>query len=167
VFFLFVVFAMSISKERPQPYSKQLEKPLPVFSLPLLFKEDGVLTENYFQGQYYLLNVFASWCTTCRLEHATLINVAQENTIGIVGIAWKDRPENTKKWLENLGNPYEVVASDWDGKLVVPLGLTGTPETFLIDPNGTIIYHHQGMLTEDFINRKILSLIPKDYIIER
>ncbi len=158
VFFL-VVLVLGIGSQRPAPYSKPVSKALPKFSLPSLYEEGKQLTDKDLRGHYSLLNVFASWCYTCRLEHDTLLNLAEENRLPIYGIAWKDKPANTKQWLTNLGNPYTTVASDWEGDIVVPLGLTGTPESFLINPEGMIIYHHQGMLTQDFLEREILSLI--------
>lgn len=152
------VLMFGISSQRPAPYSKPVQKPLPEFALPQLYSE-GELTDQDLRGRFTLLNIFASWCYTCRLEHDLLLDIAEEKNIPIYGVAWKDKPENTRIWLENLGNPYVNVASDWDGELVVPLGLTGTPETMLINPEGTVIYHHQGMLTADFFNRNILPLI--------
>lgn len=152
------MLAMGIGSQRPAPSSKAIQKPLPSFSLPLIY-EEGNLTDADLKGHYSLINIFASWCYTCRLEHDALLNLAEQNRIAIYGITWKDKPVNTKQWLANLGNPYAKVASDYSGELAVPLGLMGTPETFLVNPEGMIIYHHQGMLTEDFLERNILSLM--------
>ncbi len=160
VFMLLLVLVMGITSQRPTPSSKAVEKSLPTFSLPVLDGTEGeMLSDSDLRGHYSLINIFASWCYTCRLEHGALLNLAEQNRLPIYGITWKDKPENTRQWLENLGNPYAKVAMDWDGDLAVPLGLMGTPETFLINPEGMIIYHHQGMLTQDFLERNILTLV--------
>ena len=141
------------------PKSEQVNKPVPEFSLPTLSDPAKNFTNKDLEGRYSLLNIFASWCYTCRLEHDTLLSIAGEGKLPVYGVAWKDKPQNASQWLENLGNPYTKVGMDWFGELVVPLGLIGTPESFLINPDGVIIYHHQGMLTSDRFQSEILPLI--------
>lgn len=157
-----IVIAMAgvIVSGQPDTQSKTEHTPLPAFSLPLLGQKT-MLKNADLKGHYTLLNIFASWCITCRFEHDFLKDLAKEKRIPIIGVAWKDKTENTRAWLKNLGNPYDKVVSDFNGDLVVKLGVTGTPESFLVNPDGVIVYHRVGMLNMDAFEGHILPLLPK------
>ena len=107
-------------------------------------------------GKYSLINVFASWCSSCLKEHELLFSIQNYGKIDLIGIAWNDYHENSKKFLKKFGNPYQKVALDSKGYLNKILGVTAIPETFLIDSNGYVIYRHQGVLTDQALRRILL-----------
>lgn len=140
--------------------SAMVGKPLPQFSVALL--EDGQtsasknLTHRTFaDGETRLLNVFASWCQPCRIEHPLLMQLATEGHI-IVGVANKDAPQDSQKFLDQLGDPYQAVGMDLDGRLGIALGTSGVPETFIIDGNGMITYQHIGYIDALTFKQEIL-----------
>lgn len=104
-----------------------------------------------------LVNVFASWCAPCREENAELIRI-QGKGVRIVGLAWKDRPENTRAFLSDLGNPFAAIVADEDGSSGVDLGISGVPETFAVDAHGKIVAKHTGPLMPGDADRLIAAL---------
>lgn len=129
-------------------------KPLPAFSAPLLDDAASTLTQAEFTGKPKLLNVMASWCGPCKAEHAVLRDYAQERVIPIYGIAWKDKPEDTRRFLDSYGNIYAEVASDEKGEAAIALGLTGVPETYLISAEGKIAAIYRGALTREILEAR-------------
>ncbi len=129
-------------------------KRVPEFTLPALYKGEKGLDSNDFpadDNEMVLINIFASWCVTCRGEHPYLMQLAQKG-IKIYGINWKDKPQDTKNFLAQLGNPYQEIGIDESGTVGVDFGITGAPETFLIS-NGTILYRHSAPITPKFIEK--------------
>lgn len=114
---------------------------------------------DFIRKKYSLLNVFASWCSTCYAEHETLLKLKKSNKFNIYGIAYRDIDENTKKYLQENKNPYIKVGVDRKGELEKILSVNGIPETFLIDQQGRIIYRHQGNITQAFLNYLLSSKI--------
>ena len=98
------------------------------------------------RGKVWLLNVYASWCVSCRDEHPVLLKLAQRGEAPIYGLDWKDKPEDARAWLSDLGNPYVLSASDLDGRVAIDYGVYGAPETYLIDKQGVIRYKQIGPL---------------------
>ncbi|MBM3617767.1 MAG: DsbE family thiol:disulfide interchange protein [Alphaproteobacteria bacterium] len=129
-------------------------KPLPAFSAPILGKPDEKLTQAEFTGRPKLLNVMASWCGPCKMEHSILRDYAQERVIPIYGIAWKDAPEDTQRFLNSYGNIYAAVGSDEKGEASIALGLTGVPETYLISGDGKIAAIYRGALTREILESR-------------
>lgn len=130
-------------REVPSPL---IGKPAPAFDLPLLEK-DGRFSEQDFKGKVTLLNVWASWCFACRQEHE-VVKYLGSRGVRIVGLNYKDDPADAKAWLARLGNPYEVVAVDRDGRIAIDWGVYGAPESFLIDRDGIIRHKVIGPLTD-------------------
>jgi cytochrome c biogenesis protein CcmG/thiol:disulfide interchange protein DsbE len=122
-------------------------KSSPAFNLPTLFDPDKRVTEKKFLGQMSLVNVWASWCPGCAQEHDMLLAIAQQGTVPIYGLNWKDEPQAAKKWLQQRGNPYAEVAVDRDNVTGIDWGVYGAPETFLVDAQGIIQYKHIGPVT--------------------
>lgn len=91
-----------------------------------------------------VVNVFASWCVPCRAEHAVLTRMAREEQIHLLGINYKDKPEDATRWLDELGNPYERIGADLNGRVGIEWGISGVPETFVIDANGIVVYRFVG-----------------------
>lgn len=104
-------------------------------------------------GGIKLLNVFASWCAPCRAEHPNLTRMAQEEGLTLIGINYKDKPEDAAKWLAELGNPYEALGSDYSGRVGIDLGISGVPETFIIDGEGIIRHRFAGPVVGDGLRR--------------
>ena len=126
--------------------SPLIDKPAPVFELPLLFKEGSFSNEDLL-GHVTLVNVWASWCFACRQEHEVVKNLARSG-VRVVGLNYKDEPADAKNWLARLGNPYQVVAVDYDGRIAIDWGVYGAPETFLIDKQGIIRHKVIGPLSD-------------------
>jgi len=126
--------------------SPLIDKPAPVFELPLLLKEGSFSNEDLL-GHVTLVNVWASWCFACRQEHEVVKNLARSG-VRIIGLNYKDEPANAKSWLSKLGNPYQVVAVDYDGRISIDWGVYGAPETFLIDQEGIIRHKVIGPLSD-------------------
>jgi cytochrome c biogenesis protein CcmG/thiol:disulfide interchange protein DsbE len=128
--------------------SALIGKPFPAFNLPALGAEDAVadkrFTEADLRGHTVLVNVWATWCPTCRAEHAELLRIHNESGLPIIGINYKDNPAQARLWLQQLGNPYDFNIVDGDGALGVDLGVYGAPESFLVDASGTIVYKRVG-----------------------
>ncbi|CAI28170.1 Thiol:disulfide interchange protein dsb [Ehrlichia ruminantium str. Gardel] len=127
--------------------------------LPLLYTEDKLLDTNELIGHPYILNVFASWCTTCQEEHGILLDIAKKQMIKIYGINYLDTEYKVKEWLKTNGNPYTEIAKDYSGKVNSALGVTGVPETFIFDQHGKLILHIHGNLPENIWETQILPLI--------
>jgi cytochrome c biogenesis protein CcmG/thiol:disulfide interchange protein DsbE len=142
-------------REVPSPL---IGKPAPEFSLPDLMDTGKQLSHADFKGQVSLLNVWATWCVSCRAEHPLLMQLAEQG-VPIYGLDYKDNREDARQWLARFGDPYVANAFDADGRVGIDWGVYGTPETFIIDHEGIIRHKHIGPLTEDAIQGKILPLI--------
>ncbi|MES2677921.1 MAG: redoxin family protein [Pseudomonadota bacterium] len=126
---------------------------VPQFSLPELNNSSENFSNQDLQGKYSLINVFASWCVSCVAEHDLLMQLARTNKINIYGVAWRDINENTKDYLAKNGNPYLKIGADNKGIFSKLLSVSGTPESFLIDPQGRVIYYWRGAIDRDVILR--------------
>ena len=131
-------------------------KRAPDFSLPSLTDPSKTVGPKDFKGKPYLLNVFGSWCPSCRVEHPFLMKLQQEGAIGILGLNWKDPHDEALAWLAQLGNPYTVIAEDFEGRAVIDWGVYGAPETFLVDARGIILYKHVGAMSEEVWQKEFL-----------
>lgn len=145
-------------REVPSPL---IGKPAPSFSLAELHKPDQRLTSADMRGQVWLLNVWASWCVSCREEHPLLVALARANVVPVIGLAYKDDPADGRKWLASNGDPYKTSIVDRDGRVGIDFGVYGVPETFVIDKAGIIRYKQIGPLTADALDTTILPLVKK------
>jgi cytochrome c biogenesis protein CcmG/thiol:disulfide interchange protein DsbE len=134
-------------------------KAAPAFSLARLHAPDKRLGTADMRGQVWLLNVWASWCESCRTEHPLLLQLAKANLVPIVGLDYKDKPEEGKAWLAERGDPYHVSVVDADGRVGIDWGVYGVPETFVIDKNGVIRYKRIGPVTVESLQQTILPLV--------
>ncbi len=156
IFFLLFIL---LDKNPNNPPSALLNKNLPKFNSLNLYNNKEILDSENLKGNYALINFFASWCTPCRAEHHLFFEIKKTYPdLFILGFAHKDEPENSKKFLEEDGNPYSYVGLDTDGKIAFEFGVFGLPETFIINNNGQIIFKHTGPLTEQVINDEIKNL---------
>jgi len=152
-FFLF----KGLSKDPSQIPSPLIDKPAPAFTLPLLGKE-GEFSPSNLKGQVWLLNIWGSWCAACLIEHPVFLDAAKNKTLLMVGLAWKDEPEASIRWLRRHGNPFEVVISDVPGRSAIDYGVYGAPESFLIDKKGIIRYKKVGPFSTDEFNNELLPM---------
>jgi cytochrome c biogenesis protein CcmG/thiol:disulfide interchange protein DsbE len=134
-------------------------KPAPEFSMVIEGDETRVFTTSQLaDGKRKLINIFASWCQPCEIEHPMLMAL-KDSGISIYGIAQKDSVKDSKNFLKRLGNPYVFWASDVEGRVSIDFGASGVPETYLIDGSGKILFQHIGPLTNAVIQNKIKPLL--------
>lgn len=139
--------------ERENFATGMVGRPAPALVMEQLGGGAPVETEAL-AGRAYLINVFASWCTPCRAEHPQLVTL-QRSGVVIVGVAYKDAPEDTAAFLQELGNPYQLVGMDPEGRIGLELGVTGAPETFVVGPDGAIRAAYRGAITPEVLNEII------------
>ncbi len=143
-------------REVPSPF---IGKPAPQFTLPRLHRPEATVSPADFRGQVWLLNVWASWCVSCRAEHPVLNGLARSGEVILVGLNYKDARNDALQWLAERGDPYTVVAVDADGRVGIDWGVYGVPETFVIDKRGIIRFKHTGPVTREVLRDEILPLI--------
>jgi cytochrome c biogenesis protein CcmG, thiol:disulfide interchange protein DsbE len=139
--------------------SVMIGKPVPDFDLPPLTAGSPGLKSGDLKGHVSLINFFASWCVPCRAEHPLLLSLAQDKRLEIDGIAYKNKPEDAKAYLAELGNPYARVVLDQPGRTAIDFGVYGVPESYLIDRDGRIRFRQVGPLTEAVIEGQLKPLI--------
>lgn len=153
--FLWVGLSLN-PREVPSPF---INKPAPAFSLPELHNENVAFANQQMQGQVWLLNVWASWCVACRAEHPLLVSYARSNAVPIYGLNYKDKPDDARQWLVELGNPYRASLMDVDGKVGIDYGVYGVPETFVIDKQGVIRHKVIGPVTPERMQNCVIPLV--------
>ncbi|ALN80517.1 disulfide oxidoreductase, DsbE subfamily protein [Lysobacter antibioticus] len=136
--------------------SPLIGKPAPTFSLPVLHEAGRLLSSDDLRGEPYLLNVWGSWCPACRDEHPVLTRFAETKRVRVIGFNWKDEHADALRWLEQFGNPYWVVVTDFEGKSAIDWGIYGAPETFLVDGRGIVRWKFVGPLTDATIRDELL-----------
>lgn len=142
--------------EVPSPL---IDKPAPDFSLSRLHDPMAVISNKEMAGKVWMLNVWASWCVSCRQEHPLLVDLSRRGIVPIYGLNYKDTREEAVAWLQNLGNPYLESAFDVDGRVGMDYGVYGVPETYVIDKQGVIRYKQIGPISVEVLQGKILPLI--------
>lgn len=158
---LVIVLAVGIKRapEKGEIKSPLLGKPAPEFVLPNL-TGGAQVSSAALRGRWYLFNVWGTWCGACRDEHEMLMSLKARGAIPIIGLDWKDDDAKAIEWLSALGNPYEQVAADRDGRVAIDWGVYGAPETFLVSPEGIVVAKHVGALDEEVWKKKFLSRLP-------
>lgn len=153
-------FLLTRGGEREQFQAGMVGRAAPAYAMERLGGGE-LVTPEALAGRPYLINVFASWCTPCRAEHPQLVAL-QQSGVPILGVAYKDAPENTAAFLAELGNPFAVVGMDPEGRYGLDLGVTGAPETFVVGADGTIRAAYRGALTDDVVRETILPALRAD-----
>lgn len=155
-----VALGMGLSNDPRELPSMLADRPVPEFALPPLIKNVEGLKSTDLEGRgVTLLNVFASWCGGCRYEHPLLMELAKDKRMKLVAINWKDRPKMGASWIAQYGNPYEQIGEDKSGRTGIDLGVTGLPETFVIDGDGRVRYRLAGPMTPEIWKTEIEPLI--------
>jgi len=163
--FIFVVLvgflAVGLSLNPREIPSPLINKPAPAFSLAALDAPDQKISAQDLRGKVWILNVWASWCVACRIEHPLLVEFSKSGTVPIYGLNYKDKRDDAIRWLTNFGNPYTRSLSDTDGLVGIDFGVYGVPETFVIDKQGVIRMKHIGPVTPEVLRDDIIPLVRK------
>ena len=159
---LIAVFAMSLNRDPSLIQSVLIDKPAPQFALPAV---DGTGAPGFdtqaLKGEVTVVNVFASWCIPCRDEHPVLEALKQQSGVRLFGMNQKDAPENAAAFLRELGNPYDAIGADANGRTSIDWGVYGVPETFVVDAAGVIRFKHVGPLAMEHLMSEILPAIAR------
>lgn len=176
---LCILFFSMLDRDTQLLPSPLVNKPIPRFSLPSLqhasktvtktitarttvtkktdstHKQELPITEKSFIGQKWLLNIWASWCAACRIEHPLFNQIAHQKNWLLVGLNYKDKTNDANQWLQQMQNPYQHIIFDQKGSLGLDLGVYGVPETFLINDAGIVIYKHVGPICAKIVEKVI------------
>ncbi len=159
LFAVLVIFlAIGLRRDPHEIPSPLINRPAPAFQLAQLKEPGKSFSAEEMKGKVWLLNVWASWCFSCREEHPYLLEYARSGAIPIYGLNSKDKREDALAWLSELGDPYVLSVSDFDGRVGIDYGVYGAPETYLIDRNGVIRFKQIGPVSPDIWEQKILPL---------
>ena len=147
--------------------SPLIGKPVPTFALPNLEDPSATVASSDFAGQMALINVWATWCVGCRVEHEMILTIARSGQIPIYGLNWRDNRPDAQRWLEEFGDPYVATAFDADGRVGIDFGVYGAPETFLIDAQGKVLYKHLSPMTPEIWEERFVPLIKQAELASR
>jgi len=154
---VFLALGLNLNpRDIPSPL---IDQPAPNFSLPVLSNASQTLNKDKMLGEVWLLNVWASWCVSCRSEHPVFNQLARKKLVKIVGLNYKDEPAAAKQWLAQLGNPYNISMMDQEGRTGIDYGVYGVPETFVVDKKGIIRYKHTGPVSWQDVEKILIPLI--------
>jgi len=143
-------------REVPSPL---IGKPAPPFELPLLTEPDKRFSQKDMLGKVWIMNVWASWCPPCLVEHPVVTRIAQSGLAPVVGLNYKDARDDALPWLKRNGNPYQLIVFDANGRIGIDYGVYGVPETYVIDRKGVIRYKHIGPLSAEVVKQKVEPLV--------
>lgn len=133
---------------------------IPDWELPVLTDPAKSLGSRELKGQWYVLNFWGTWCYACRAEHPILLQAQRDARVQIIGVDWKDENDLALEFLAKLGNPYSLIVSDHTGNTAIDLGVAAAPESFLVNPEGVIVYKEPGVITAETWKREFLSRVP-------
>ena len=160
VFILLVgFFAVGLFRDPREVPSPFIGRAAPAFKLEQLHQPQLAFAPEEMRGKVWLLNVWASWCVACQVEHPLLVKMARERVVPIVGLNYKDKRDDGMKWLARHGDPYVLSAYDHDGRVGIDYGVYGVPETFVIDKQGVIRFKQIGPITPEALEKKIKPLL--------
>lgn len=159
-----VVFALALKRAPPGGErviaSALIGKPAPEVSLPDVLDPDKTVTLSQFKGQWTLVNVWGTWCVECRAEHSVLLDIQREGRVKLFGLDYKEEdPRAPLQWLQQLGNPYDAVGADVEGRAAIDFGVYGAPESFLVDPSGIVVKKQVGPLSSEGWKRDFVPLM--------
>jgi len=154
-----LVVGLQISEHKSELPSPLIDKPAPAFDLPVLGNPGQRLTKESFLGKPYLVNFWASWCITCRVEHPVVTELAKTKKLIVLGLNFRDETADAVAWLGKFGDPYDINLRDADGRTSIDFGVYAAPESFLVDPQGMIVFKQLGALTPEIIETEILPRV--------
>jgi len=154
---IFILFLKAINTDKVYQPNQMVNKKIPEIILEDFNNKNSKIDQNIFsQKDFVLINIWASWCIPCLIEHPFLMSLKNKNKIDIIGINYKDETTNAQNFLKKYGNPYSRIGVDKKGEVTIQLGAYGVPETYVLK-KGLIIFKHIGPINEDIVN-KILEL---------
>jgi cytochrome c biogenesis protein CcmG/thiol:disulfide interchange protein DsbE len=156
---LVVVLAVGLRLNPREVPSPLIGKPAPPFELPLLNEPDKRFSQKDMLGKVWIMNVWASWCPPCLVEHPVVTRIAKSGLAPVVGLNYKDTRNEALPWLKRNGDPYQLIVFDASGRIGIDYGVYGVPETYVIDRKGIIRYKHIGPLTADVVQKKVEPLV--------
>jgi cytochrome c biogenesis protein CcmG/thiol:disulfide interchange protein DsbE len=160
LFFVLVIFlAIGLNRDPREVPSPLVQKPAPEFKTAQLIEADKTFSPSDMKGQVWMLNVWASWCVACKVEHPVLIDMNRAKVVPVIGLDYKDQRPAALKFLSQNGDPYLLSAVDTDGRVGINYGVYGVPETFVIDKKGVIRHKQIGPVTPEALEKTILPLI--------
>ena len=158
---LVAFFGVGLTRDPSKLPSQLIDRPLPAFALPGIGRPgDAGFSAASLKGRPALLNIFGSWCAACPPEHPVLA-VMQAEGVRVYGIAWKDKPADTREWIARLGDPYTAIAADESGRTAIDLGVTGAPESFVVDKAGRVRYKVVGAITPAIWDNELKPLFAR------
>ena len=156
---LIAALAIGLSRGDPRVLPSQLiNKPFPEFELTGVY-DDTPVTKSDLLGEVALVNVFGSWCVACLAEHPLLMELSSTDQVRVIGINWRDDRAKARQWLTRHGDPYDTLIYDPHSTLVIDLGITGAPETFILDQQGMVRYKHVGVITPELWRETLKPII--------
>jgi cytochrome c biogenesis protein CcmG, thiol:disulfide interchange protein DsbE len=156
---MFVFLVQGLRQDPRQIPSVLIDRPAPAFQLAELQDPTKTFGPKDMLGKVWVLNVWASWCVSCRAEHAALTDLARTGTVPVYGLDYKDQRDAALTFLQTFGNPYAITVQDTDGRVGIDYGVYGVPETYVIDASGVVRYKQIGALTSDVLERIIVPLV--------
>ncbi len=160
IFLLLAVFlGIGLTLNPNEVPSPLIGKPAPAFELPRLDNEQQIFSSSELHGKVWLLNVWASWCVSCREEHPVIAQLASTRLAEVIGLNYKDDSADARRWLARFGDPYLASAVDREGRVGIDWGVYAVPETFIIDKQGIVRYKHTGPVTVALLNEKLIPLL--------
>jgi cytochrome c biogenesis protein CcmG/thiol:disulfide interchange protein DsbE len=156
---LVVLLAVGLGLNPREVPSPLIGKPAPGFELPLLHAPDKTFSQKEMLGKVWIMNVWASWCPPCLLEHPVVSELARGGLAPVIGLNYKDAREDALPWLKRNGDPFRFTVFDEAGRIGIDYGVYGVPETYVIDRKGIIRYKHIGPLTPEVVQKKVLPLV--------
>lgn len=157
-----ILFYSTLDRNTRLVPSPLINKPSPEFNLPALNNAQTQLSPSSFKGKPWILNIWASWCRECRIEHPLFNEMAQRYDFEIVGLNYKDQHADAQQWLQQFGDPFSTIVFDQQGTAGLDWGVYGVPETFLIDAEGIIRYKHVGAINSQIVQDVILPFFSTD-----
>jgi cytochrome c biogenesis protein CcmG/thiol:disulfide interchange protein DsbE len=162
LFLLFILLGWELFYAKPSELpSALIGESVPSFDLSNIYPVQARFTNKALTGRVALLNVWATWCSACYMEHKMLMKIKNEYHVPIYSLVYKDDAQKAQDWLEQYGNPYVLIGDDEKGDTAIDFGVYGTPETFVINPQGKIVYRHIGVINQKVWDEELYPLIKK------
>jgi cytochrome c biogenesis protein CcmG/thiol:disulfide interchange protein DsbE len=158
---LCVVFGVALKRAPDKQFvaSALIGKPAPEFKLPDLLKPGATVDSSSYKGRWVLVNAWGTWCVECQRENSTLLDIKQQGKVVVIGLNFNDTEDAARQWLDKLGNPFDVIAVDREGRVAIDFGVYGAPESFLVNPQGIIVHKVVGGVTADAWRSTMLPMI--------
>lgn len=156
---LLLAVGLKIADHKTEIPSPLIGKKMPEFTLPVLGREDTMVSSADLVGTPFLLNIWASWCPTCRYEHPVITELAKSGAVRVIGLNYRDEAGDAQQWLRRFGDPYEFSLADVSGRTGIDFGVYAAPESFLVDAEGNVVFKQIGAMTNEVIEQEILPRI--------